>query len=218
MVRVKICCIRSQREADLAKRYGADALGFVSSMPAGGRSIPDRRIQELASANTDVRRFLLTCSTKPDEIRRQVLAAGTDTVQLVDSVPLDDLERVRSELLGVSLVQVVHVTGAEAAARAREVEPYVDAILLDSGTPNGPARTLGGTGATHDWTISAEIVTAVDRPVFLAGGLGPDNVAAAIEQVRPHGVDVCSRLRPEGELDEGLLARFFDAVRSARAL
>jgi phosphoribosylanthranilate isomerase len=218
MVRVKICCIRSQREADLAKRYGAHALGLVSSMPSGEHAISDQQIRELAGANADVKRFLLTCRTKPDEIRRQALDAETDTLQLVDYIDLADLERLRIDLPGVSLVQVVHVTGPSAISQARDVEPYVDAILLDSGTPDGPARTLGGTGNTHDWAISAQIVSHVDCPVFLAGGLGPGNVAEAIDRVRPYGVDVCSRLRPHGHLDEDLLAQFFDAVGDAPAV
>jgi len=216
MVRVKICCIRSQQDADLAKRYGADAIGFVSWMPSGGGQISDREIHQLAAANPEIDRFLLTCRTDPDEIRRQVLEAGTDTVQLVDNVEPRSLERLRVAIPDVSLVQVVHVTGPEAVARAREVEPYVDSILLDSGSPDGPARTFGGTGNAHDWRISAQIVEQVDRPVFLAGGLGPDNVAEAIAAARPDGVDVCSRLRRNGHLDESLLARFFEAVAGAQ--
>ena len=218
VVRVKICCITSQEEAELARRYGAHALGLVSWMPSGERFISDRQIHDLAAANTGVRRFLLTCKTSPDEILGQVLDAGTDTLQLVDEMAIDHLKRLRSDLPGVSLVQVVHVTGPSAIDQARNVEPYVDAILLDSGTPDASTRTFGGTGNVHDWEVSAQIVRQVGCPVFLAGGLGPDNVAEAIDRVRPFGVDVCSRLRPDGYLDEDLLAQFFVAVRNAPAV
>jgi len=217
MVRVKICGIKSQEEAELARRYGAHALGLISWMPSGDRFISDRQIQDLAAANTDVKRFLLTCKTRPDEIRDQVLDAGTDTLQLVDELATTHLERLRTDLPNVSLVQVVHVTGPPAIDRARAVEPFVDAILLDSGTPDAPTRTFGGTGNVHDWEVSAEIVRQVDCPVLLAGGLGPDNVAEAIDRVRPYGVDVCSRLRRGGSLDEDLLAQFFAAIRNAPA-
>ena len=217
MIKIKICCISSQREAELAKRYGAHAIGLVSRMPTGEGVISDQQIQELAALNPEVKRFLLTCNRDPWEIRRQVLAAGTDTVQLVDEMACADLERLGLELPGTSLVQVVHVTGPSAIDAATAVAPYVDAILLDSGTPHGPIRTLGGTGNVHDWGISAEIVRQTDCPVYLAGGLSPDNVAEAIRRVRPYGVDVCSRLRPHGHLDEKLLARFFEAVHSATA-
>lgn len=212
-IRVKICCITTQQEAELARRYGAHAIGLVSWMPSGVGPISDQEIKELAAENSDLRRFLLTCKQDPGEIRSQVLAAGTDTVQLVDQMTTGDLERLRLELPGVSLVQVVHVNGPASIDEAKGVEPYVDEILLDSGTPDGPTRTLGGTGNVHDWEVSAEIVRQVACPVYLAGGLGPDNVAEAIERVRPYGVDICSRLRPQGRLDEDLLARFFSAVR-----
>jgi phosphoribosylanthranilate isomerase len=184
-------------------------------MPTGERSISDARIREIAAAHPDVKRFLLTCRTDPDSIRSQTLEAGTDTVQLVDRMELRDLATLREGLPGISLVQVVHVTGPAAVAEARRVEPYVDAVLLDSGTPDGPVRTLGGTGNAHDWGVSAQIVRDLECPVFLAGGLGPDNVAKAIQRVRPYGVDVCSRLRPKGRLDEALLAQFSTAVARA---
>lgn len=183
-------------------------------MPSGDRFITDRQIQDIASANSDVSRFLLTCKTNPMEIRDQVLEAGVDTVQLVDEATTDCLKCLRSYLSDTSLVQVVHVAGPSAIERAKNIEPYVDAILLDSGASGSPSRTFGGTGRVHDWDVSAQIVRQVSCPVFLAGGLGPDNVAEAIDQVRPSGVDVCSRIRRNGCLDEELLSQFFVAVRA----
>jgi phosphoribosylanthranilate isomerase len=88
---------------------------------------------------------------------------------------------------------------------------FSDLVLLDSGNPE--ADILGGTGRTHNWDISRQIVAAVDVPVFLAGGLTPVNVAAAMEQVQPAGVDVCSGVRVDGVLDEGKLKRFVEAVK-----
>ena len=76
-------------------------------------------------------------------------------------------------------------------------------------------RLLGGTGLVHDWAISRRIVEASPVPVFLAGGLKPDNVAEAIRTVRPFGVDLCTGLRTEGQLDERKLAAFMQAVASA---
>ncbi len=218
MTRVKICCITSLEEARLAIRHGAHALGLVSWMPTGAGVIPDDRIRELAAEiPAGVRRFLLTCKQDVKAIAEQVREAGTDTVQLVDRMAGPDLVALRRELPDVSLVQVVHVTGAESVEEARAVAPHVDAILLDSGTPDAAQRSLGGTGNTHDWDTSAEIVRRVEAPVFLAGGLDPDNVAGAIRHVRPWAVDVCSRLRPGGRLDETLLSGFFQAVAEADA-
>jgi phosphoribosylanthranilate isomerase len=99
----------------------------------------------------------------------------------------------------------------EALAAASQV----DHLLLDSGNPTLQVKELGGTGRVHDWGISRRIVERSPVPVFLAGGLNADNVAAAIQQVRPHGVDVCSGVRTEGRLDAGKLAAFFAAVKAA---
>ena len=217
MTRIKICCITSLEEANLAIRYGADALGLVSWMPNGEGILGDEKISELAATiPSGVRQFLLTCRQQASEIVRQVREAGTDTVQLVDRMKVPDLLRLREELPEVSLVQVVHVSDPSSIAEAEAVAPHVDSILLDSGKPDSPVRTLGGTGDAHDWSISAEIVRRVPVPVLLAGGLGPDNVAQAIREVQPWGVDVCSRLRPQARLDEDLLAAFVHAVRGCK--
>ena len=107
----------------------------------------------------------------------------------------------REALPGISLVQVIHVTGPEAVDEAIAVAPHVDAILLDSGNQSLAIKELGGTGRTHDWTLSRKIREAIEVPLFLAGGLNPSNVAAAIREVQPFGIDVCSGLRTEGVLD-----------------
>ncbi len=216
MTHVKICCIQSPEEAALAARYGAHALGLVSRMPTGPGTISEDRIREVAGAMPrGVRGFLLTCQRDPEAIAEQVREVGIDTVQLVDRMTVDDLGTLRRALPETSLVQVVHVTGAGSIAEAESMAPHVDALLLDSGTPDAEGRTLGGTGRVHDWDTSAEIVERVPVPVFLAGGLSPENVGEAIRHVRPYGVDVCSRLRPRVRLDEGLLGRFFEEVRQA---
>ncbi len=118
----------------------------------------------------------------------------------------------RAALPGVSLVQVVHVTGEQSIEEAcRIAERGVDALLLDSGDPRLAVKQLGGTGRTHDWSISRRIREAVKVPVFLAGGLRSDNVREAIQVVRPFGIDLCSSIRTDGKLDESKLARFVDA-------
>lgn len=90
----------------------------------------------------------------------------------------------------MSLVQVIHVTGEESIAEAAEVAPFVDGILLDSGNRTSAVKELGGTGRRHDWQISRRIRGSVGVPLYLAGGLRPENVAEAIDTVRPFGVDI----------------------------
>ena len=74
---------------------------------------------------------------------------------------------------------------------------------------------FGGTGTVHDWSISKRFVASTDRPVFLAGGLNSKNVFKAITEVRPYGVDVCSGVRSDGQLDEAKLKAFIGEVRRA---
>lgn len=218
MIRVKVCCIASAEEARTAIRLGASALGLVSEMPSGPGPIEDAEIAAIArSVPPGVATFLLTCRTEADAIVEQQRAARVNTLQLVDRVPVPVLWELRQRLPGVALVQVVHVVDRGALEEAEAVAPHVDAILLDSGNPAAEVRELGGTGRTHDWEISREIVEASTRPVYLAGGLGPDNAADAIERVRPFGIDLCSGIRSEGRLDEDALARFMDEVARAGA-
>ena len=136
-------------------------------------------------------------------------------LQIVDAVDASVHARLRRELPALKIVQVLHVTGEQTIDEALTVGPLVDALLLDSGMPHAPVRLLGGTGRIHDWSISRRIVAASPVPVLLAGGLTPENVADAIRTVRPFGVDVCTGLRSEGQLDERKLAAFMAAVASA---
>jgi len=93
----------------------------------------------------------------------------------------------------------------------------VDAILLDSGNPSLAVKELGGTGRQHDWSLSKEIRERVSVPIFLAGGLKPENVGEAIAAVQPFGLDLCSGVRTEGKLDRSNLASFSAAVKNATA-
>lgn len=201
-------------EASRAVAMGASAVGLVSAMPSGPGPIPDELIAEIAAAvPTAVATFLLTSRRDAASIAAQHRACRTTAVQLVDSVPAGDLRILRKELPGVDLVQVIHVTGTDAITQAVAVAPLVDAILLDSGNPSAPVKELGGTGRTHDWTISRRIRETVPVPVILAGGLSADNVQEAIEAVEPFGVDLCSGVRTGGALDDQKLLEFFGAVR-----
>ena len=213
--RVKICCISSVAEAQLAIRRGADALGLVSAMPSGPGPIGEDLIAEIAaSVPPPIATFLLTCLSDADAIVEQQRRCGTNTLQLVDAVPLSAYPVLRRALPGVRVVQVIHVLGAESVREACEIAPHVDALLLDSGNPHLAVKELGGTGRVHDWAHSREIVARCGKPVFLAGGLRADNVARALAAVRPFGLDLCSGVRTDGALDDDKLRAFFATVAS----
>lgn len=200
----------------MAITYGASALGLVSSMPSGPGVIPEHLIAEITSALPPaVSSFLLTSYHDPKKIIAQQIRCGANTIQLCDYPDLGAYRKLRDQLRGISLVQVIHVIGEEALDKAQIVADHVDAILLDSGRPSQSVKELGGTGRTHDWSVSRRIRETVAVPVFLAGGLTPANVADAIRAVQPYGVDVCTGVRTDGQLDEVKLTAFINAVRNA---
>ncbi|HEX8118974.1 MAG TPA: phosphoribosylanthranilate isomerase [Pyrinomonadaceae bacterium] len=208
--RVKVCCIASVEEARLAVECGAEAVGLVSEMPSGPGVIPEELIAEIAArVPPPVATFLLTCRQDAASIVEQQRRCRVNTLQLCDRVPAGVYEELRAQLPGVSLVQVVHVGGEESFEEAVSVARHVDALLLDSGNQSLAVKELGGTGRTHDWRVSRRVVESSPVPVFLAGGLKPENVAEAVSAVRPFGLDVCSGVRTGGRLDAAKLKRFF---------
>lgn len=216
---IKICCIADVDEARLAVAAGAGVLGLVSAMPSGPGVIDDATIAAIAAAAAGfaapTETFLLTSRTRADAIAEQHAAARTTALQLVDHVPREDLQRLRGLCPGTKLVQVIHVTGAASVDEAVAVAPFVDAILLDSGNPALAVKELGGTGRVHDWRLSRRIRDAVaPLPLFLAGGLNVGNVADAVAQVQPYGLDLCSSVRTGGRLDAAKLAAFVGAARN----
>ena len=214
--RVKICCIGSVEEAALAIEYGASALGLVSHMPSGPGVISDRQIAEIATAvPPPIGTFLLTSKQNVSDIIAQHRFCRTNCIQICDHLTGGTHAELKEALPGISIVQVIHVVRPESVDEACAVAPHVDAILLDSGNQKLAVKELGGTGRTHDWTLSRTIRESIDIPMFLAGGLTPENVAQAIQEVGPFGLDLCSGVRTNGKLDEAKLRRFFAAVRSA---
>lgn len=219
--RVKICCISSIEEAQIAVRHGASALGLVSAMPSGPGPIEEELITQItATVPPGVATFLLTCLQEAQGIIAQQKKCRANTIQLVDRVEEDTLLRLRDELPGIALVQVIHVNGEDSIREAVQFAPLVDAILLDSGNQSLEVKELGGTGRRHDWSISRRHNWSISRrirqeievPLYLAGGLNPSNVREAIESVGPFGLDVCSGLRTDGLLDEAKVAALFTEI------
>ena len=197
----------------MAIDQGASAIGLVSAMPSGPGPIDESLIAEIAAVvPPGVASFLLTCKQDVDSIIDQQQRLGVNTIQICDRLVVGKYADLRTALPGISLVQVIHVTGPESVDEAQEIAPFVDAILLDSGNQSLKVKELGGTGRTHDWSLSRRIRETVEVPLFLAGGLKPENVREAIRTVQPFGVDVCSGLRTDSKLDEAKLSAFFAAL------
>lgn len=214
--RVKICCISSVHEAAVAVRHGASVLGLVSHMPSGPGVVPDADIAEIiATVPPGVATFLLTSALDAESIIAQQHRMRPSTLQLVDHLDAGVHRALRAALPGITLVQVVHVEDEASVAYALAAALTVDALLLDSGRLTAPVKELGGTGRTHDWSLSRRIRDGAGKPIYLAGGLRAENVVEAIRTVEPFGLDLCTGVRTSGALDPAKLALFMERVATA---
>ena len=214
--RIKICCISNIHEAMTAIRSGVSAIGLVAEMPSGPGPIPDELIRQIAASTPPpVATFLLTSRTSVKGIIEHHRRTNTNTIQIVDALSEGSYEDLRIAMPYVKIVQVIHVVSEASIEEAVRISGSADAILLDSGNPDLKIKELGGTGRVHNWNLSRRIREQVSCPVFLAGGLNPDNVRNAIETVEPFAVDVCSGVRTNGLLDEKKLERFISEVSRA---
>jgi phosphoribosylanthranilate isomerase len=219
ITRFKICCINNVEEARIAIEYGASAIGLVAKMPSGPGPIPDKLIREIAkTVPPPVATFMLTSETVADNIIEHHHRTNTNTIQIVDSVSSGSYALLKSALPNVKIVQVIHVIDEKSVDEALKISEMVDGILLDSGNPRLKIKELGGTGRVHNWKLSRQISDKSKCPVFLAGGLNPDNVIQAIEEVQPFAVDVCSGVRTDGHLDRAKLELFVRNVLSVSIL
>ena len=214
--RVKVCCIKSPAEAALAIAAGADAVGLVGEMPTGPGIIDEATAERIASGlPAPASPWLLTSHDDAASIAAHAERCAVTTVQIVRHVAPNVHEELAVRAPWLRRVQVVHVEDGSAVDLLADYGDLPHTFLLDSGRPS--ASELGGTGRIHDWSVSARCVRTASRPVFLAGGLNPNNAGEAIAAVHPFGLDVCSGLRRNDQLDADRLAAFVAAVREADA-
>ena len=199
----------------MAINAGADALGLVAAMPSGPGPISDKEIATIAAqVPPPISTFLLTSEQTAEKISDHINATGTSTVQIVSHIDEEESEKLAELQPRIHRVQVIHVEDESVLDLIPVYAPHVHAFLLDSGRPNASTPQLGGTGRKHDWTISRAFVETSPLPIFLAGGLSPQNVKSAIESVKPFGVDLCSSVRTNDKLDPEKLSAFMTAVNS----
>ena len=195
---------------------GAYLLGLVGPMPSGPGPIDLATAAAIvATVPPGIATVLLSSATDLEQLAGELRLVRPAVLQLVDAIEPSVLQALRLAAGATRLLQVLHVSDATVVPVARDLAPLVDGFLLDSGRPDAAIKELGGTGRIHNWSLSRAVIEAVDRPVFLAGGLGPANIARAIAEVRPFGVDLCSGIRSDGRLDRGLLTTFMQHVMNA---
>ncbi|MDZ7701515.1 MAG: phosphoribosylanthranilate isomerase [Halobacteriales archaeon] len=206
MTRVKVCGLTTAADRDAAIDAGADALGFLVDVPVETERelSPARAAELIADVPPFVASVLVTMPDSAERALELVEATGADAVQLHNDLPVDAVAAVAD---GAD-ARVLKAVDADLAA-AERYAPVADALLVDSRTAEG----AGGTGRRGDWERAAELRAAVDVPVVLAGGLTPDNVAAAVDAVAPYAVDVSSGVeRAEGRKDHDAVRAFVAAA------
>ncbi len=212
--KIKICCISSIVEAQIAIECGADALGLVGNMPSGPGIISNEKIRNIVrTVPSPIATFLLTSETDAAQLLPIKNRCIPMFIQIVDELQSGTYQQIKSALPNVKLVQVIHVIDEQSVKEAIRISSNVDVLLLDSGNPNLEVKQLGGTGRAHNWVLSRQIRESIDIPLFLAGGLNENNVREAIEYVQPFGVDLCSGVRTDGKLNRAKLEAFIAACR-----
>jgi phosphoribosylanthranilate isomerase len=213
-MRVKICGTRNLEEAQMIVASGADALGFlVGLLEVNPDQITAEQAAEIvAQLPSSVTPVLVTQQADPLVVADLCRRAGTTAVQLHGGFAPHQIPLLRRQLPSLTVIQVVHVTEPEARAAAQHAAEFADVVLLDS-PRHGRA---GGTGRTHDWSLSRKIARACPKPVILAGGLTPENVELAIRTVHPSGVDVHSGVEDgKGNKSKEKLLQFVARARQA---
>lgn len=203
MVRVKICGITNQEDALHAVSCGADALGFVL-YPGSPRCVTPTQVRAMSEALPPfVIRVGLFVNETPERIRAIAGECGLDVLQLHgDESPQDCL------LPPYRVIKGVRPRSVDDLGRLAAYP--VAALLVDAAVPG----QFGGTGQRADWQLAAQL--AATRRVILAGGLTPVNVSAAVQAVRPYGVDVSSGVeQAPGRKDPQLVAQFIRMAKEA---
>jgi phosphoribosylanthranilate isomerase len=190
---VQVYGITTPEDARVVVEAGADHVGVVLDEGFGTwDSVDETTARQIVAelAGNDVTTVGLSLATDADAIRRTIDLLTPDiahVVKVTEHWQPDEVATLRAAIAPIALMLTVAVRDPNAVETARRFTDVCDYLLLDSANP--ATGIVGASGLTHDWTISRAVVDAVSVPVVLAGGLGPENVAAAIEAVQPAGVD-----------------------------
>ncbi|SMQ75703.1 phosphoribosylanthranilate isomerase [Devosia lucknowensis] len=223
---VQIYTMQTVEEALQAAAVGVDYLGVTPSDRGLPGEIDFETAREIVDAlEGKAKRVALSVESDIEDIADMVRAVRPDVLHLcgdIDLVTPGQVGKLRDILKGafpaLEILQAIPMTGPEALDHAAAFEAVSDMFILDSVAPH--IGGIGAAGVTHDWSISREIVARSKRPVILAGGLNPENVAPAIAAVQPWGVDSLTHTNkplPGGGFrkDIARIAAFVEAARAA---
>lgn len=187
-MKVKICGISNEIDALNAVKLGADAIGFVM----GGKVLPVE-VEPYAQAVREtikkfpegVDSFLVTHLLNAEDILALANYIQSTGIQISEDIDIEEVKKVRNSTTR-KIIKTVVTTDKKAVEKLKLYEPYCDFFLLDS----RDSGYTGGTGKENNWKMCRELIKLTNKPVFIAGGLNPENVKSAIEETKPYGADV----------------------------
>jgi len=214
-MKVKICGIKRIEDAIKAVEFGADAIGVLIKTQSKN-SIDENTARDIVrNLPQFCNSVMVVTITSIEEIVRLARFIGVTTIQLHGDNSPEEISNIKRELPFVKVIKTLHVINEDCVENGKKYFEYADAILLDSA--NHSRGAAGGTGLTHDWSISREVVKVSRIPVILAGGLKPENVAKAIKTVKPYGVDVQSGVNGEnGFKDYEKMKNFIERAKGTK--
>lgn len=217
MVKVKVCGIKRLEDALMAVNYGADALGFLVGQKHASNDFLSK--EEAKDIITKLPPFcssvLVTHLEGHDEIEDLARFLGVTTIQLHGDSTTDDARILKEKLPHIKTYKAIHIIDKTSIEEGKKYLPFIDGVLPD--TLNMETDQVGGTGLTHDWSISKKMVEEYNKPVILAGGLNLDNVVEAINMVKPYAVDANSGTKgSDGFKDPVKLKSYIENAKSVR--
>ena len=192
---VQIYEVQTPEEAVALARLGVDHIGLLVGDCVFPRELSIAHTNGIfAAVPADKKRVALLLSADLEELGRVVAETRPDIIQLqaaIDDFSVAMTRRLKTRFPQIPIMRAIPVVDEASIEVAGSYRGVADFLLLDSWDP--ATGQFGALGRTHDWSLSRRIVDDVGTPVILAGGLGPENVAAAIAAVRPAGVDSKTR-------------------------
>ncbi|MDE0554154.1 MAG: phosphoribosylanthranilate isomerase [Candidatus Poribacteria bacterium] len=220
---VKICGITSIHDARLAADAGANYVGVLVDVAVSERTRSTAQASEIAKASP-IPTVLLLYNRTTSDIQEIVSQVQPFAVQLLGQEAPQQVE-VLKDAVACQLWKSVYLPAGspenvDMPAIRSQMQAYQDAgadfLLFDSVDMSLEKPRYGGTGKTCDWNVAAELITESPLPVFFAGGIRPENVKAAIETIRPHGIDLCSGVEAsKGVKDPHKLEKLMEQVNQA---
>jgi phosphoribosylanthranilate isomerase len=206
-MRVKICGITRRDQGIAIANLGATALGFIC-VPNTKRYVSAEQIHTIVTEiPTNIDFIGVFANSSTEEITQVVKASGLNAIQLHGDESPSFCSDLKQTLPNIEIIKALRVSSIDGLEQALTYTNYADTLLLDAYDPS----QLGGTGKTLDWQILTKFNPTC--PWFLAGGLTPDNILTALNQVQPSGIDLSSGVEhAPGDKDLDKVARLFEQL------